>query len=265
MIKPIWAAVGGLALLGTAGGVGALVVASTGGEEEAAFEPKSTAVPATIAPSPVMDTPSPGADEAPEYQLDVPSFAPTRKCPSSGAETGTKTWRWGDVTVITSEGNGIRAGGLLHPYSQPVMAIFSEDDTSEQVMIDAFTGQLVSAGPDDDPVFEKREEIAPALNTVSICPFDPAAAPWPYTGAAPEGPRLTLGKLTFLQPDPSSGVQWSFQSADPGGLFLVLETARSEVAIDSATGNVSDVTARIHPDDKAAFDRYISTIELAGN
>src|SRR5207249_675451 len=133
MIKPIWAAVGGLALLGTAVGVGALVVASTGGEEEAAFEPKSTAVPATIAP--------------------------------------------------------------------------------EQVMIDAFTGQLVSAGPDDDPVFEKREEIAPALNTVSICPFDPAAAPWPYTGAAPEGPRLTLGKLTFLQPDPSSGVQWSFQSA----------------------------------------------------
>src|SRR5439155_1705406 len=127
MIKPIWAAVGGLALLGTAGGIGVLV-ATTGGEDEVTFQPQA------------------------------------------------------------------------------------------------------------------------ALATVSICPIDPSTAPWPYAGPSPNGPRRTLGKISFLQPDPASGVQWTFEIDDPGGMFLLLQTARSEVAIDAETGAVSQETARIHAD-----------------
>ena len=92
MIKPIWAAVGGLALLGTAGGIGVLV-ATTGGEDEVTFQPQATLAPATVAPSPVIDTPSPGPPEAPEYPLIVPSFAPVATCLPSVSAPGTKTWR----------------------------------------------------------------------------------------------------------------------------------------------------------------------------
>jgi len=261
MIKPIWAAVGGLALLGTAGGIGVLV-ATTGGEDEVTFQPQATLAPATVAPSPVIDTPSPGPPEAPEYPLIVPSFAPVATCLPSVSAPGTKTWRWGDVTIVTPEGSGVHVGGILGPQAQPVMAIFSETDTSERILIDAFSGQLVSAGPDDDPVFEKQKEIGAALATVSICPIDPSTAPWPYTGPSPNGPRRTLGKISFLRPDPASGVQWTFEIDDPGGMFLLLQTARSEVAIDAETGAVSQETARIHADDKVAFDRYIATIQI---
>src|SRR5438093_977836 len=98
---------------------------------------------------------SAGPPEAPEYPLIVPSFAPVATCLPSVSAPGTKTWRWGDVTIVTPEGSGVHVGGILGPQAQPVMAIFSETDTSERILIDAFSGQLVSAGPDDDPVVEK--------------------------------------------------------------------------------------------------------------
>jgi len=68
VIKPIWAAVGGVALLGTAGGVGVLI-ATTGGEEEAAVQNQQTASVAATAtaspgPPPTEVTPSPAATPA---------------------------------------------------------------------------------------------------------------------------------------------------------------------------------------------------------
>jgi len=256
--KSLWA-IAGIALIGTAGGIG-LLVAAAGGEEGGAVQLEST-LTYMFGPSPVPDPPSPGPDEAAEYQLPVPSFTPVATCLPFSSAPGTKTWRWGDVTIVTPEGNEVHAGGHLGPEAQPVMAVFSEEDTSEQILIDAFTGQLVSAGPDDDPIFEKQAEIADALATLSVCPFDTRTALWPYTGTAPEAPRLSWGKLSFLQPDPASGLQWGFEVDDPGGKFLLLETARSEVAIDAETGALAEETARIHPDDKEALERYIATIE----
>ena len=72
MIKPIWAVVGGLALLGTAGGIGVLI-ATTGGEEEAALQNQQTAsAVATVGPSPgpsptvAGPLPAPTSEPSPE-------------------------------------------------------------------------------------------------------------------------------------------------------------------------------------------------------
>jgi hypothetical protein len=62
LIKPVWAAVGGLALLGTASGIGVLV-ASTGGEEEA-VQQLGTAMPSAAAT--VTAAPTPSATASPE-------------------------------------------------------------------------------------------------------------------------------------------------------------------------------------------------------
>ncbi len=74
MIKPIWAAVGGVALLGTAGGIGVLV-ASSGGEEEIVQQVETA-------------TPTASASETPPSTTPVPSAAPTAT-PTTGQAKAT--------------------------------------------------------------------------------------------------------------------------------------------------------------------------------
>src|SRR2546425_13168512 len=63
MIKPIWAAVGGVALLGTAGAVG-VIVASPGGQEEL-VQRVDTATATAIASPAASGTPVPSPASAP--------------------------------------------------------------------------------------------------------------------------------------------------------------------------------------------------------
>jgi hypothetical protein len=88
--------------------------------------------------------------------------------------------------------------------------------------------------------------------------------------------RLTAGKLTYLEPDPSTGIQVlggtacssgggpTGSDASPGTSgckeYLSITSARSSVALDLETGNV--ISTVVAPDEQNAFDRYITSVEL---
>ncbi len=249
----------GLAVLGITA-AGAWVVASPGGEEEVVQQVE------TATPSPdASETATPAASPAPGPLIELPSPSPSLAAcdPNPPAPLGTKLWRWGDLTIIVPDEIQVQ-GDLFALDVQPNLILFPREVSGAQTHIDARTGAVVR----HDPQGDYEPAITAALATISKCPFNAAAAPWPYNGDPPVGPLLTLGHLSYLQPDPSSGMQ-----AQTGGTcgtstgasgcrdFLAIGSEHSRLYLDAETGQVIE-GAKIAPEDKQAFDRYLASVEV---
>ena len=95
-------------------------------------------------------------------------------------------------------------------------------------------------------------------------------AAWPYGTTLPTTPRQPWGNITYLMPDPASGIAVSFGAGDGpegGGMFLEIRSDRSIRFIDAETGQIfvdSQGEAHDYVDerDREAFDRFTSSIEL---
>jgi hypothetical protein len=134
----------------------------------------------------------------------------------------------------------------------------------EGVRLSADTGTVVA----DFTTTDETGAIEAVVATVSICPFDPTAAPWPYSGDAPKSPSETLGNLSYIRPEPGSGIQIGMAAAVCAEAYrcaptLVVQSARSTIAIDSETGASNEGTANVHPLDKEAFARYLASVQVA--
>ncbi len=253
VIKPIWATVGGLALLGTAGGVGVLI-ARTGGEEEVAQQ-VATAVP----------TASTQASSSPSFAAATP--APSTlfgTCDLASAPEGTELWRWGDVTLLLPQHSDIRAAGSFDgPDQRPAIHVPAGGGWGFTV-IDAATGAIIR----QDPKGDFAEQIDAIVRTTAVCPFDPVAAPWPYNGEPPDAPRNSYGNLTYLEPDPVTGVQVQVGIAGGQGsggahsvAFLEVKSARSAAYVDAATGELMS-RSRIASEDDEAFKSFLAEIQV---
>jgi hypothetical protein len=238
----------GVALLGIAGVAGALVIARVGSEDEPLSKPTPS-----LAVCDARETP-------PDQQL----------------------WRWMDLAVLLpKEGFGAHPDYIAPEPQRPNGGQglrtykFDPSDPSNpnvgaSVLIDAETGAIVhTGGPEHGKIIG-----------IALCPLDPATSPWPYNGDPPHdwkvaGVELT-GKWPYTPPDPGSGMYADFVSATFGCsgdcpwvecalLFesIGVRNGRSQafIGMDSVSGAVCKQLTNVHPDDLAAFERFLDRAE----
>ena len=259
MIKPLWA-VAGVALVGITGVVGAVVVASPGGEEEAVQQVE------TATPSPeASETATPAPSPAPSPIIELPSPSPSLAAcdPNPPAPPGTKLWRWGDVTVLIPEDGAVRAVGTdVGQERRPALEISA--DGWGRTVIDASTAAIIS----QDPKGDRAPQIDSVVATLSVCRFDVSSAPWPYNGDPADGPRMTIGYVSYLEPDPATGMQVLAGMAHSDGTsgsqnvsYLEVTTGRSSMYIGAESGEVMG-PADIAHDDEVAFQRFLESLRV---
>ena len=250
MIKPLWA-VAGVALLGTVGIAGALVVASSGGEEEIVQQMETA-------------TPTPGGAKGPRY---TPTGTPSTQETPAGCDPnpppppGTKLWRWGDLTVHIPE-SGIRVLGIPEQEGGPSLEISPLADPDHGIEIDARTG-AVAIRVDDDAQADNEAEVNGVANAIKICPIDRSRAPWPYTGDPPATMPISLGKVRYVEPDPASGIQVLIGGECANGCrdAVAVRSAHSTMDIDVETGEMWP-SSNIAPGEREAFERYLASVQI---
>lgn len=208
------------------------------------------------------------AEEAPPAASVQPAATPTSMAATPAVKG--QLWRWVNVTVVVPEGSDvIVARGTIPPYIKPdggpgMELIINHDDASvSNIGIDAVTGEIVF----DTVAQEDRAAIDEVRRTLSLSPFDSAGKSWPYQDELPAAAqRQNLGGMSYLVPDPASGVKVSEWIRDPGGPFINVSNGRSTILItqDTQTGILSQQAAALSPLDKASFDRYFSSVHLCG-
>ena len=188
-----------------------------------------------------------------------------------GAEAEVQVIRWVNVTVEVPEDSGLvvtRDFWGEKPRT-PAIIISPLEKVETGVVIDAETGAVLfdKVRPQD------RAVIDAVLKTVRVSPLDRSTAPWPYSGEPPNVPREEVGSITYTPPDPAAGISVTVQIGDgiadgrdarPGSGTIAVTNGRSAFGIDAATGEVYEETARILPEDKEAFDRFLSSLQRAG-
>ncbi len=241
MNKPLLALAGLIALGGV--GVGAYVVASPGGEEEA-VQQVETATPAV-------------------------TFVPTPTLPAITPGPGVTLYRWVNVTVLIPDGTGIQAypnfagarDGDIVDFS--IFKVDPEDSRIiSEVLVDAENGVIL----EESVLDQHRSDIDLVLATVSVSPFDPALAPWPYNGEpTPDLVRENKGGISYVLPSPASGLYIGGGIGDPGGAYITLRNQRSIAFIHlERPGGLVFETSAVDEEDKLVFERWLAAIKQCG-
>jgi len=139
----------------------------------------------------------------------------------AGAET--QRVRWGSVSIelpVPSSVDDLRAvqewysPGMYSPDFSPDASTPSvpalrlskgQGSDASWVVIDANTGEILyeQVRPEDRAAFDA------ALDTMQVpktgVPAE-AGAPWPYGTVLPATPRQSWGNMTYVEPDPTSGI-----------------------------------------------------------
>ena len=243
MIKPIWA-FAGIALLGTAGAVGAVIGTSSGGEEEVVQQVETA-------------TPTKGAAKDPRT---TPTGTPR---PSAGP--GETLYRWANLELLIPDGSGMAAGpgaGAISLVNHDFVLVKGEREDSRitsTVVIDGDTGAIV-----EEQVLEQhRQELDRVLATLRVGSFDRTNAPWPYNGE----PSLDLvreraGGVRYMRPSPSTGLYVGGGIGDPGGEFTSIRNERSVAFVQRTptTGEIVLDSTLVVEEDKPVFERWLATV-----
>lgn len=249
MKRPLLAFAGLIAAGGTA--VGVYVAAPDGGEEEV-VQQFATVTPIPSATAEATAIPS------------AETVAPTVACARPGAvPEGEVLYRWGDLTLSLPADGQIVASGDFSPDGEPVVGIGLKSALEKGVVLSAGTGATLA----DFTTAAEAGAIEATVASVNICAFDPESAPWPYSGDASANPRENFGNLSFIRPEPASGIQIGTATAAclPGSRCvptLIVRTARSSMAIDSETGATNQGDANVHSLDSVAFERYAKSVRV---
>lgn len=168
-----------------------------------------------------------------------------------------------ELTYAAPDGS---EGPVSSWYGEPVIELRTASHDA-RVVISAESGLLIS----DDGV-DSRIKLQEILDTVRLSPLDPATAPWPYTGTVPEERRKSYGQVSFVSPDPLSGITVALgiadlagPNADPArscGKILSVGNWRSSMAISPCDGKPWPETVRMDPLDQSAFDAFLASVQL---
>ena len=108
------------------------------------------------------------------------------------------------------------------------------------------------------------EAGAPYLDSVSQGDSSlPNRAVWPYQGDPPAVPRQGWGRLSYLPPDPASGIDIAEGYAYGAGAFIHASNGLSTMHVDGLTGLLFEGSTRIALDDQFAFDEFYSTVRIS--
>jgi len=223
-------------------------------------------------------------------------------CPPGGGRAGggglpegeTQLVRWRNVTIAIPVDSDIYYARLssapqamARGVAGPVLELGSRGGAS-LVIVDATTGEVVY----DDVEAVERAAFDAVLATLELVSTDVGAgagAPWPYGSELPDTPPRRWGNISWVEPDPTSGISVQFGTADfiepqpPGsGSFIRVFNGRSQIHINGAGavlvtrgGESSEFTlagflradagalAGIHPDDREAFQRFAQAVEVS--
>ena len=141
------------------------------------------------------------------------------------------------------------------PGGGPVI-VLSAPALKQNIMIDARTGEVLNdtigaqyRGQADAVIASIRVESAPA-------------EVWPIADVSPAGTPMTHGSISFIQPDPASGIFVSpalgWGPPGVGGPFLFVHNGRSRMTVHGETGEISE--DRILPEDREAFERFAASV-----
>jgi len=191
-------------------------------------------------------------------------------------------YRWANVSIEVPPRSGPedivvnRREGLPDIYSPspgtmvPGLRIFKDVAVGEHiersnVYVDATTGQVVH----EDVLPEHRAEFDAVLATLHLEGPEPPDI-WPYSGTPPEGCRREFGDITYIEPDPASGIAFTYVLSDGpqgSGMTLIISNGRSKRRIDGETGRVivddgERGREQVDERDRQAFDRLTASIEL---
>jgi hypothetical protein len=192
----------------------------------------------------------------------------------AGAET--QRVRWGSVSIelpVASSADDLRAvqewysHGTYSPRylpapraSMPVLRLSKgEGLNASWLVIDAYIGEVLfdQVQPEDRAAFDA------ALATVRV---EDEERPWPYGTTLPATPRRGFGNITYVQPNPASGigVLEVYNDFTPVGSVrsLQVSSAMSSTDINAETGEVIRVS--VDERDREAFDRFTSEIRVGG-
>jgi hypothetical protein len=199
----------------------------------------------------------------------------------AGAET--QRLRWGNITIVMpapSDSDDLYASqewyspGMYSPDFSPDASTPSIPALrltkgggldASWVVIDADTGEIVHQEvlPEDQAAFDAVLATMQVPNA-ELAPQ--ASAPWPYGANLPATPRRSWGNITYVQPDPTSGIVVRPGIADfgPEGpvKFLSVRSANSSRSINAETGEIGRNS--VSESDREAFDRFTSEIRLVG-
>jgi hypothetical protein len=223
------------------------------------------------------DLPSPAPTVAPTsgtFLTSTPAASSQTKGPTPTASASETLWRWVNVSVLIPADSDVYVGTdqlfaeQKPPSGGPAVRLVRDtspgDDKLSVVVIDAETGTTVT----DEVLDEDRDAIDRILETLYVGELDSSTAAWPYSGSiSPDAPRETSGGMSFLRPDPSTGLQVYGGVGDPFGAFIGLTNGRSTVVInvDPATGQLEVEYPRISDNDRPAFERWVGTINVCEN
>jgi len=264
-----------IVLAGAGAGVYFAVAGAGSGEEAPPAQLTSTPTPTeqtsgTLTPTPTEQmsgtlTPTPSPEPTP-----TPAPAETATPTPAPAAKG-QLWRWVNVTVVKPERpdifvfrsvlpDGTRWGVEIMRVREPKTV--TEAELVSSVLIDAETGAIVR----EEVLPEDRAAIDEVLRTLKVGPLDRATAPWPYSAELPADlPRETAGGMSFLRPDPASGIHLTGGLADPGGEFIGITNGRSTVVIGlDSTGSLDVDSAHVVPEDREVLERWASQVKLCG-
>ncbi len=212
-----------------------------------------------------------GQEEDPPPAARMQAAGTPTAMPSSPAVKG-QLWRWVNVTVVAPEGSDVTIGRGTVPTDVrpeggpglgPVIQHGGDPAKASYVIIDAVTGDVLQ----DRVASEDRAAIDEVLRTLAVSPFDAAVKSWPYQGELPaEAQRQRSGGISYVVPDPASGVEVGGGIADPTGSFIRISNGRSTmlISLDTQTGALSPQAVAMSPQDEAPFDRYLSSVRVCG-
>jgi len=129
---------------------------------------------------------------------------------------------------------------------------------NSRLILDAENGEVLA-----DAVKAEDKAIFNAIvATVIVDSSPPAPMAWPYQGDPSAVERRSEGGLSYLPPDPASGIVINEGIGYGSGYFLSVTNGRSNMFVDGLTGLVVEASARVASQDKHAFHEFYSTVRL---
>lgn len=171
--------------------------------------------------------------------------------------------RWGNVKILLRADSAVAAVPDYGPteiqpnFGQVLLLVKGES----RLVIDAETGSVLQRALID----ADQAEFDLILGTLTV-QSDNDGEGWPYSGNPANASRWTWGNITFISPDPASGLA-VFTGIDelPSGAIntLTLGNGNSYLMINADSGEILDENTLIQPSDQVAFDNFLGLIEQA--
>ena len=178
-------------------------------------------------------------------------------------EGGGRELTYRNVSInLPPEDSGLRARAdyapsesIEKPGGGPVIVVTDDSEArSGYMVIDANTGEVLldTIGGDlrdeaDDVIASIRQDAKPA-------------SVWPLADVAPPGQRTQFETISYIEPDPSSGIFVVLVEGNGEGLFIHNGTSRMTFHWSIGTSDMSLVL----PEDMEAFERLARTIRVDG-